>query len=337
MTSRRTFLKSMGSFAALASIPFGSALANNVRINIVGGGVAGTRAAAYLKMMLPSATILLFDPVFKDVSASSYTAIQGQYRPVSKVILKETGIEIVTEKVVNIDPSEKSVILENGKRYRADILVVAPGVDFKWDEIDGYHPDLNQSIIHAWQHPNNENVLWHQIASMRDGDNVVISAPLMPYRFPQGPYQRAIKIAAYLSKYKPASKVLILDSNDQFPSMQKYQQHWRDKVEWVSTSDGGRLESVDFEKNVVYTAADEFNAGVLNLIPGQRARQIATQSGLAVNSDWCQVDADTLESLHYQQVYVVGDANDADLMNKTAAAADEQAVRCALSIKSVVV
>lgn len=341
MNSRRSFLKNIGSFLALASMPVGTALASSNRIIIVGGGVAGTRAAAYLKMSLPFASVMLLDPALKNANENNYFAIQNKHKPVTKVVLDEIGVDIIADKVLQLEPAEKSVRLINGKKYNADFLVVAPGVDFKWNNMAGIKPDLERMVLHAWQHPSKEVSLWQQIQSMRDGDSVVISVPLAPYRFPQGPYQRATRIAEYIKIFKPRSKVLVLDSNNEFPSMHQYLEQWSNMypqgmVEWVSAASGGGLEQVDIQKNRVYTSAGWFKAGVLNLIPPQQAGLVSREAGLNSNSDWCQVVPHTLESAHYKNVYVIGDANDAKSYKKTAAVAEQHALQCAKNIQTLI-
>lgn len=340
MYNRRSFLKSIAGYSALASMPLSASTKSNVRIIVVGGGVAGTRAAAYLKVSHSFSEITLFDPSLntKD-SDRNYSAIENMVRPVSKQLLDETGIDIITEKVVEIDPSEKSVRLTNGKQYKADFLVIAPGIDFKWQGIHGYNSRIEHSVLHAWQHDGAEITLWRQLESMRDGDTVIVSVPVAPYRYPQGPYQRATRIACYLKVNKPRSTLLLLDSNNAFPSMQAYRERWRDMfpdgtLQWVPAVMGGAVDHLDFQKNIIYTAGETIKAGVLNFIPPQQAGIIARQAHLNVNSDWCQVSQQTLESSHYNNVYVLGDANDSN-NNKTALMAEQHAIKCLKSINKV--
>jgi len=337
MKSRRSFLKTVGNLVALASMPLGSALAANQRIIVVGGGVAGTRAAAYLKISLPAASIMLFDPALKNSGDNRYYAIQNQYKPVAGDVLREIGIDIVADQVMQVDPAEKKVYLANGRSYAADFLVVAPGADFKWSATAGYVPGMEDAITHAWQHPSNELGLWQQIEAMADGGDVVISVPAAPYQFPQGPYLRASRIADFLKKFKSRSRVLVLDNNDAFPSMHVYLDQWRNKypqgmVEWLPASSGGVVEHMDFAGKILYAGSTRIRADVLNFIPPQQAGRVARQAGLNFRNDWCQVASGSLESKHYKNVYVVGDANDAEPRNKTAAAAEQQALRCVRAI-----
>jgi sulfide dehydrogenase [flavocytochrome c] flavoprotein subunit len=340
MNNRRSFLKDIGKFMVLAVMPVSAAYANNGRIIIVGGGVAGTRTAAYLKASMPAASIMLIDPARGGLMDKHYAAIHYQSRPVAREVLAEMGIEMIADQVTQVNPADRSVKTARGMQYKADVLVLAPGVDFKWDAVKGYRPGMEHEILHAWHNAGHDSLLWQQIKSMDNGEAVVISVPPAPYRFMQGPYQRATKIADYLKQYKPKSKVLILDHNDQFPSMQAYLEHWENSlppgmVEWVAASNGGVVESYDFRKRHVRISGQTIHAGVLNLIPPQQAGSVARLAGLTDNSDWCPVIPSTLQSVQYKNVYVTGDANNANPQNKTAAMAEQHAVKCMTSIKTL--
>lgn len=341
MYNRREFLKSLGGAAALTIVPgvFKQAVAGN-RIIVIGGGVAGARSAAYLKLLRPSSTVMLFDAALKRDPYNHSDNISG-HGSVAKIDLSKLGVDLTTENIAAIDAQKKSVFLQNGKHLTADILVLAPGIDFRWDTIRGYAPGMEQDVLHAWsQQPGIESALWQQIKAMRNGDNVVISVPQAPYRFPQGPYQRATVIAEYLAASKPRSKVLLLDSNNEFPAMNAYLEQWQsrfpaNKVEWVSAAKGGIPERFDIHNKTVYLADETIRAGVLNLIPAQYAGRIARQAGLSADGHWCSVDPQTMESRYFKNVYVLGDANNANPFEKTAVVAEQHALQSARHISSV--
>ena len=339
MMNRRSFIKSLGGTLALAAAPLSIARACSARVMVVGGGVGGTRAAAYLKMSMPSAEITLFEPAYK-YSTNNYHAIKNRYKPVDYAVLNELGINVVAEKVEQIDPVDKSVYLAGGKCYKGDALLVAPGIDFKWNEISGLQSGMENHVTHAWLHSNSENQLWYEVKEMQDGKNVVITVPAAPYRFPQGPYQRATKIASYLKQYKPKSRVIILDGNNHFPSRNIFQAKWQseltgNRVEWVSRNNGGEFERVDIQNKRIYLGGDYLKAGVLNIIPPQQAGKIARSAGLTDKYDWCHVRSHTLESVHYRNVFVVGDANNVDVFNKTAAATQKDVLKCVNGLKAL--
>ena len=77
---------------------------------------------------------------------------------------------------------------------------------------------------------------------------------------------------------------------------------------------------------------DDVEAAVLNVIPHQRAGEIAQVSGLADDSGWCPVDGKTFESKQVPGVHVIGDACIAGAMPKSGYAANSQGKVCAAAV-----
>ncbi len=68
--------------------------------------------------------------------------------------------------------------------------------------------------------------------------------------------------------------------------------------------------SVDADTLTVSTPIGSFRGDVLNVIPVQRAGQVAFEAGLVnVNGRWAGVDPRTFESTAARDVFIVGDAN----------------------------
>src|SRR5262249_57491689 len=73
-------------------------------------------------------------------------------------------------------------------------------------------------------------------------------------------------------------------------------------------------------------------ADVANVIPPQRAGQIATVAGVTDRTGWCPVDPITFESQLVPNVHVVGDSAIAGAMPKAASAANAEGRICATAI-----
>ena len=122
--------------------------------------------------------------------------------------------------------------------------------------------------------------------------------------------------------------------------MNAYLEQWQSRfpanmVEWVSAAKGGIAERFDIHNNTVHMAGETIRAGVLNLIPAQYAARIVRQAGLCADHQWCSVDPLTMESSHFKNVYILGDANSANPFEKTAVVAEQHASQCARHISSV--
>jgi NADPH-dependent 2,4-dienoyl-CoA reductase/sulfur reductase-like enzyme len=174
---------------------------------------------------------------------------------------------------------------------------------------------------------------------MDDGGTFVMAAPANPFRCPPGPYERVSLIAHYLKTHKPRSKLLILDAKDNFSKQRLFQAAWQDlypnMIEWVSLSSGGKVIEVDARSRTLVTDFGRHTGDVVNVIPPQRAGQIAQVAGIADRSGWCPIDPMTFESRLQPNIHVIGDASIAGGMPKSAFSANAQGKACAAAIASL--
>lgn len=115
-----------------------------------------------------------------------------------------------------VDPVARRVTLADGSSLDYDRLVLAPGIDLRFDALPGYTEAAAQRMPHAWKAGPQTLLLRDQLRAMPDGGVVVMSVPANPYRCPPGPYERASLIAWYLKANKPRSKLILLDDKDAF-------------------------------------------------------------------------------------------------------------------------
>jgi NADPH-dependent 2,4-dienoyl-CoA reductase/sulfur reductase-like enzyme len=231
------------------------------------------------------------------------------------------------------------VTLANGTRLPYDRLVMAPGIDLRFDGLPGYTEAAAAIMPHAWKAGEQTLLLRRQLESMEDGGTVFIVAPANPFRCPPGPYERASLIAFYLKTKKPKSKVIILDAKDAFSKQRLFQNAWKelypDHLEWVSLSQGGKVNSVDPATKTLVTDFTSHKATVANVIPPQRAGAIAQSAGVADRSGWCPIDPVTFESKLVPNIHVVGDAGIMGGMPKSAFSANAQAKACAVAVATL--
>lgn len=345
--NRRRFLKLLGLSGALPSAAgFLSSCSKgtSARVVIVGGGFGGATCAKYLLRFDSSLQITLVEPSEKFMTCPFSNMVIGDMRTLGSIshdysAQKERGVQVVHAKVQAVDAMVRMVALDNGKVIHYDKLVLSPGIDFKWEAVDGMNATDAEVIPHAWRAGRQSTILRDQLKSMDDGGVVIVAPPENPYRCPPGPYERVSLVAHYLKQHKPKSKVLVLDAKDKFSKQALFQQGWDDlypgMVEWVSGSSGGRIDEVDTATRTLYTeSGDKHEADVVNLIPPQKAGEVAITSGFANEDGWCPVDQRTFESEIHKGVYVIGDACIAGKMPKSGFAANSQGKVCAAAIVS---
>jgi len=351
--SRRRFLRTAGLAvpAALAGVTVGVSGAAAVgtasaRVIVVGGGFGGATAARYLRKFAPGIQVTLIEPRQVFVTCPGSNWVLGGERSMEFIthgydkLRDRHGVEVVHDLVTEIDPGARKVRLQGGGSLGYDRLILSPGIDFR-DDIEGYDAAAMQVMPHAWQGGPQTVLLLRKLEAMPDGGTVILAAPPDPFRCPPGPPERASMIAHYLAKFKPRSKVLILDAKDKFSKQELFIDGWKqhygygtDKamIEWVPASSDGRVTAVDVAGMKVATEFGTHRGDVINIIPAQQAGAIAVRTGLTDASGWCPVDHRTWESTLQPGIHVIGDAASQSPLPKSGYAANSEAKVCAANV-----
>jgi sulfide dehydrogenase [flavocytochrome c] flavoprotein subunit len=347
-TTRRAFLQASGAAAAAAVLglpALARAEAPKARVVVIGGGYGGAIAAKYIRMADPGIRVTLIEKDASYVSCPLSNEVLSGERDLASLTFKykglgKRGVNVVQDEVVGIDPEQRVVKGKDKGRYDYDKLVLSPGVDFRWDAIQGMTEAASQTIPHAWKAGPQTTLLQKQLKAMHNGGVCILVAPPNPFRCPPGPYERAAQIAHYFKQHKPRSKILVLDAKDAFSKQALFIEGWKrnygDMIEWVPAASGGAIEAIDPKKRVLTGSVEEFKGDVVNLIPAQKAAALAQTAGLADASGWCPVNQQTFESVLHKDVYVIGDAAIAGAMPKSGYAANSQAKVCAAAIVAAV-
>lgn len=319
---RRRLLAGMMAGGALGLAGCGTmgSSASKAKVVVVGGGWGGSTVAKYIRVFSDGEIdVTLVEPNRAFVSCPISNLVIAGMKNMDDITVPYTGlsgnhgVNIVHDMVTAVDATKKTVRLAGGSELRYDKLVVAPGIDFMWDRIEGLKAahDSGQ-ILHAWKAGPETMALRRQIEAMPDGGTVAISIPEAPYRCPPGPYERASVIAGYLKKAKPRSKLLILDANPDVTSKGKlFKAAWNDfygtmleyRPQHKAVGVDARTKTLKFEVN------DDVKADVLNVLPVMRAGALVTQMGITnANNRWCHVNFLNFESTVMKDVHVIGDS-----------------------------
>jgi NADPH-dependent 2,4-dienoyl-CoA reductase/sulfur reductase-like enzyme len=310
--------------------------AKPAKIVVIGGGPGGATVAVHLKRNDPTLDVTLVERQQLYTSCFFSNHYIGGFRSFSSIThnyrgLEKLGIHVAHQTAEEIDTAKRLVRLDGGRRLAYDRLVVAPGIDFKFDGIEGYDTHTSEVMPHAWKGGWQSRLLRRKLKAMPDGGVVVIAPPRNPYRCPPGPYERACVIAHYLKTAKPKSKLIILDPKMAFSKQPVFEEafakYYKDIVELNLTNDIDDMSLVRVNAKtgeVTTKAGTTVKAAVANVIPDQRAGNIAKLAGL-VEGDWCPVHLENFKSKKADNVYVVGDAAIAAEMPKSAFSSNNQA------------
>lgn len=343
--NRRHLIQSAVLGASAAALP-GSALAQaRARIVIVGGGFGGSTAALTLKRLLPASEITLIEPNDRFVACPFSNLVIAGLRNIGSQSfsydgLEAAGITRISDTAMDVDPVAKTVSLGRGEDLTYDKLVLSPGIDFRFDALEGYDLAATDRLPHAWKAGTQTLLLQQKLQALEDGQTVIMSVPPAPYRCPPGPYERASLIAHFLKTRKPRSKLIILDGKDQFSKMalftEAWTEHYPDHLEWRGASNDGTVSRVEAGSDSVFTDFESFQTPAINIIPPQKAGFIAERAGVADATGWCPINPLSFASTLQSDIHVIGDATIAAPMPKSAFSANLQGKVCAVAIARTV-
>lgn len=342
---RRSFIKTAVTAATVAMLPkmaFASRTpAVKKRVLVIGGGFAGATAAKYISMWSTNTDVVMIERNAQFVSCPQSNLVLGGSKTIQQLthdyhgLADKYGVQTVQAEVVAIDTEKQRVTLHDGVIIGYHRLVIAPGIDFIYDNLPMLaNVEAQQVIPHAWKAGAQTVRLRKQLVNMKKGGTMIMTVPATPFRCPPGPYERACQVASYLKHHNPSAKLVILDANADVVSKKAlfksaWQQHYQGLIEYVPNN---RIEDLDISTLTVETEFDSFSADVLNVIPPQKAGKVAELAGVVnVDQRWCQVDFLTYESTQQKNVHVIGDAVHAKLP-KSGHMANQQAKICAAAI-----
>ena len=342
--NRREFLRLTGAAAALAAAGCTTG-SGKARVVVVGGGFGGATAAKYIRMWDPAIEVVMVEREALFTSCPISNLVLGGFSRMEDIRhgydgLRRHGVQVVTDEATSIDTAKKVVKLARGGDLAYDRLVVSPGIDFMYGDVQGYEAAMNSGrVLHAWKAGAQTVALRQQLQGMKDGGVYILSIPVAPYRCPPGPYERASMVAAYFKQAKPRSKVLVLDGNPDVTSKGPlFKRAWSELYKGILEYRGNaKAVGVDANVGVVKLEVEDIKGDVLNVVPPQRAGDLAAKAGLIThNNRWCDVDWRTMESKKVPGVHVIGDSTlSAALMPKSGSMANNHAKIAAAAIVEI--
>ncbi len=342
---RRTFLQAGAALALLGTGVSAQAM-RGAKVVVIGGGYGGATAAKYIRLLSDNAIdVALVEPNKEFISCPLSNLVVGGSRRLADIsrpyanLTRNYGISVVHDMAASIDTTARTVKLAGGTTLSYDKLVLSPGIDLNFASIEGLEQaHADGSVLQAWKAGAETVALRKQLESMPDGGVYAITIPEAPFRCPPGPYERACQVAWYFKNFKPKSKVLVLDANQDVVSKPGlFKKAWADQY-------AGIIEYRNQHKAIAVSPRDglikfdvqgDVKADVINALPAMRAGKIAQQTGLVnmANNRWCGVNYQTFESAVAKDVFVIGDSIQvAQLMPKSGHMANNHAKVAAAAI-----
>ena len=343
--TRRQFGAMLGLGTASLTLPPALLGQTKPRVVVVGGGAGGATAARYLsKDSDGQLDVTLIEDSDTYTTCFYSNLYLGDYRTFESIthsydkLAADFGITMKQGRAVDVDRQAQEVVMDDGSRVAYDRLLISPGIDIKYDSVPGYSEADSEIAPHAWQGGPQTGLLKQKLDALENGQDIVMVAPPNPYRCPPGPYERASMMAHMLkTKGFDDSRIYIIDPKPKFSKQGLFSEGWAryypEMIEWFAPEVHGGILAVDAKAGTVETDLDTFEGALLNIIPAQQAGAVAITAGLADDSGFCPVEADSMRSTVDENIFVVGDASIAGAMPKSAFSANSQAKVAAMTIR----
>jgi NADH dehydrogenase FAD-containing subunit len=316
------------------------------KVVVIGGGYGGATAAKYIRLLSGyTLDVTLVEPDKEFISCPMSNLVLGGSRKLADIsrpystLSKNHGITMVHDLAASIDTKARIIKLASGSTLSYDKLVLSPGIDLNMASIEGLaDAQASGQILQAWRAGPETLALRRQLEAMPDGGVYAITIPEAPFRCPPGPYERACQVAWYVKNFKPKSKVLVLDANQDVVSKPAlFKKVWEDQYKGiVEYRNQHKAVAVSPKDGLIkFDVHEDVKANVINALPQMRAGKIALQTGLAnmANNRWCGVNYQSFESSVAKDVFVIGDAIQvAQLMPKSGHMANNHAKVAAAAV-----
>ncbi len=339
---RRTFLAT-GAAAGLALSAPAVLGQGRPRVIVIGGGCGGATAARYLAAESAGAIdVVLIEPqrtyntcFFGNLYIGGFWKLEDTAFTYAN--LAQSGVNVIHEFASGVDRDARTVTLGSGAVLPYDRLVVSPGIDFREGAVPGWSL-LDQDVMpHAYKGGTQVALLKAQIAAMPQGGTFAMVAPPNPYRCPPGPYERISMVAWHLKQNNPTAKILLVDPKETFSKQALWEEGWQNHypgmIERVGPEFGAETVEVRPDTMEVVIDGDATKVDVCNVIPAQRAGNIAAIAGLTNDAGWAPVKPADMRSAVDDNVWVLGDATQQGDMPKSGFSANSQAKVAVMSIR----
>ncbi len=329
----------------------------NARILIAGGGAAGIGIANKLQMHLKGAKITVVDPrPFHWYQPGQTLLLAGAYKNREDVVSSNqeylnAEINWIAAAISEFDPDNNQVHTDTGEKLNYDYLIVATGLELRYDLIEGL--DLQQigtgGIASIYLNPE-AGIASHQQAlefAQSTGGNGIFTRPHGAMKCAGAP-MKATNLVEYFVRQAGSRENFNIDymTAESFLFSVKafdkrLQEIWRERE--ITPYYQHELKAIDSSSKLAwFTTEDgqlyEKEWDFIHVVPPMSAIPVVRQSALADNDKfkgYLEVDQYSLQHKRYANVFGLGDTVGTPI-GKTAASVKAQLPVVAKNLTSLI-
>jgi sulfide:quinone oxidoreductase len=304
------------------------------KLLILGGGTAGTIMANKMRKDLPREDweITIVDQFKTHYYQPGFLFIPfGMYKEKDVVKPKgdffPVGAKVVYSEVDQIDPDKNQVILKDGVALKYDYLIIATGTKTAPDETPGLKGSLWYKQIFDFYTIEGAVALANFFKTWQGG-HLVINIADLPYKCPVAPLEFTFFADAFFTERGLRDKVKISYVTPLSGAFTKPR---------ASQMLGGLLEDKNIEvipdfymekvdnenKKIISYDEQEVPFDCMVSIPVNMGDQMIERSGMGDDLNFVPTNKNTLQHENFDNIFVIGDATNADILHENLLAAIE--------------
>lgn len=310
-----------------------------MNIVIVGGGTAGITTAARLRNSLDkSFEISVIEPS-KYHYYQPYWTLNGagigtkeETRKLTKEVMPHQ-VSWIQDRCIKINPDKNEVECEKEGIIKYDILVVAPGIQINWDQIEGLKEAMGKDGVCSNYSYEYVDYTWKFLQELDHG-SALFTFPNSPLKCGGAPQKIMYLVEDYLRKHGKRNNVEIefTSPGQAIFGVEKYKKSLEKiiKERDIKTHFQINLERIDginkkaFFRDLQTNQLIEKEYSFIHVVPPMSAPDFLINSKLLDETGWIDVDKHTFQHQKYENVFSLGDVSNAPTA-KTGAAIRKQA------------
>lgn len=290
------------------------------KLVILGGGTAGTMMSNKLRTALDredwKITVIdefkvhYYQPGFLFIPFGIYGK-DDVVKPKSDFF--PAGVDVLYTKVDRIDGDNSKILLESGKALEYDFLIVATGAKTRPDQTPGMKDKLWYKNVFDFYTVEGALAL-RQFFKSWEGGKLVMAITELPYKCPVAPIEFVCLAEAFFAEKGMRNKVDItfvtpLPGAFTKPVATKMLSELLKEKEIKIVPDF-YIERIDNDnKKLISYDGLEVEFDVLAIVPVNMGDEMIARSGMGDDLNFIPTDKETLQSVKYKNVFVIGDAS----------------------------
>lgn len=234
------------------------------------------------------------------------------------------GVDYVVDEAVKVEPDERKVTTKSGKVFGYDYLAIATGARFTPEDCEGYDNTVKHfyDLEHALDLKKSVEGLTH--------GNIVLGRAMEPIQCPPASFEMSLLLDQYFREKGIRDKIKIhyLYPMDGTFSLAKVSKLVGELFveRGVQNHPNFNVESIDSKaKKIKSYEGETVDYDLLILVPPHRGQQFLTDSGLADEYGFVDVDPHKLTFKGHDDLFVIGDAKNVPITKAGSVAHGEAA------------